>query len=155
MKNWVYRRGNTVLLDFNPWVFITSSFIILLFVLASFLFVKELASTFNELQAWIANTTGWFFVLTTNLILAFMVYLAIGRFSGVRLGGPEARPDYSYAGWFAMLFSAGMGIGLLFYSIAEPMYHLFTPPHGAEPRTVAAAEDAMKTTFLHLSLIHI
>lgn len=152
MKNWVYRRGDRILLDFNPSVFVTSSALILFFVITSFVFVNELDSTFSEMQAWIANKTGWFFVLATNLILAFMFYLAIGRFSGVRLGGDDARPDFSRLGWFAMLFSAGMGIGLMFYSIAEPMYHLLSPPHGAEPRTVEAAEDAMKTTFLHWGL---
>ncbi|KPJ93942.1 MAG: choline transporter [Gammaproteobacteria bacterium SG8_15] len=152
MNNWIYRRGDRVLLDLNPWVFLTSSSLILFFVVASFMFVDELDSSFSEAQAWIANQTGWFFVLATNLILAFMFYLAIGRFSGVRLGGQDSKPEFSRIGWFAMLFSAGMGIGLMFYSIAEPMYHLLSPPHGAEPRTVEAAEDAMKTTFLHWGL---
>ena len=152
MNNWIYKKNNTIIWDINPWVFIISAIMILGFVAASFIFLPELRSTFDETQAWIANSTGWFFVLVTNMILFFVIYLAFSRFAAVRLGGKEARPDYSYLAWFAMLFSAGMGIGLLFYSVAEPMYHLITPPHGAEAGTVMAAEDAMKTTFLHWGL---
>ena len=153
MKNWVYKNNNNkVLLDLNPWVFVISAVLILGFVVASFVFLKQLNTTFSETQAWIANQAGWFFVLATNLILGFMIYLIFSRFGNIRLGGHDARPDFSRMGWFAMLFSAGMGIGLLFYSVAEPMYHLLSPPHGAVAGSVAAAEDAMKTTFLHWGL---
>ncbi len=152
MKNWVYKRNNRVWLDLNPWVFVISALLILGFVMASFIFLTELRQTFAETQAWIANQAGWFFILMTNLILGFVLYLFFSRFADIRLGGAEAKPEFSRAGWFAMLFSAGMGIGLLFYSVAEPMYHLLTPPHGATPRSAAAAEDAMKTTFLHWGL---
>lgn len=152
MNNWVYKKNNKAIWDINPWVFTVSAILILGFVASSFIFLPELRNTFNEAQAWIANQTGWFFVLITNMILFFVVYLAFSRFASVRLGGEDARPDYSYLSWFAMLFSAGMGIGLLFYSVAEPMYHLITPPHGAEAGSVMAAEDAMKTTFLHWGL---
>ena len=152
MKNWVYKKNNRTLLDLNPWVFIISSLLILGFVMASFVFLNELSTTFAKSQAWIANQAGWFFVLVTNLILGFVIYLLFSRFANIRLGGFDAKPEFSRAGWFAMLFSAGMGIGLLFYSVAEPIYHLLTPPHGAVPGSAAAAEDAMKTTFLHWGL---
>ena len=153
MKNWVYKyNNNKVLLDLNPWVFVISALIILGFVVASFVFLRQLSTTFDEAQAWIANQAGWFFVLSVNIILGFMLYLIVSPFGNVRLGGAEAKPEFTRAGWFAMLFSAGMGIGLLFYSVAEPMYHLVTPPHGAEAGSVAAAEDAIKTTFLHWGL---
>ena len=152
MKNWTYRKANTVILDFNPWVFGISCIIIIGFVFVGFIHADNLGVVVDDTQAWIANHTGWFFVLTTNLILAFLFYLGLGRFSEIRLGGEHCRPEFSRTAWFAMLFSAGMGIGLLFYSVAEPMYHLTTPPHGAEPHSVAAAEDAMKTTFLHWGL---
>jgi len=121
-------------------------------VIASISILEELATSFSNVQAWIANNTGWFFVLASNLILAFMIYIALSRFSHVRLGGEKAEPEFSRPGWFAMLFSAGMGIGLLFYSVAEPMYHLMSPPHGADIFSAAAAEDAMATTFLHWGL---
>ncbi|MDH5408514.1 MAG: BCCT family transporter [Gammaproteobacteria bacterium] len=152
MKNWVYKNNNKVLLDINPWVFVLSSMIIISFVVASFVFLKPLSTSFSAIQAWIANQTGWFFVLGVNIILGFMLYLIFSPFGHVRLGGNDAKPEFSRAGWFAMLFSAGMGIGLLFYSVAEPMYHLMSPPHGATAGSVAAAEDAIKTTFLHWGL---
>ena len=152
MKNWVYKKNNKVLLDLNPWVFGVSALLILGFVAASNLYLSELNLVFEETQAWIANQAGWFFVLVTNLILGFVIYLAFSRFAHIRLGGPDAKPEFTRTGWFAMLFSAGMGIGLLFYSVAEPMYHLITPPHGAKAGSVAAAQDAMKTTFLHWGL---
>jgi choline/glycine/proline betaine transport protein len=152
MKNWVYKKNNKVILDIEPWVFGVSSLIILLFVLASALYLSELKEVFSEAQSWIANFAGWFFVLTTNIILGYMFYLIFSRYADIRIGGEDARPEFSFPAWFAMLFSAGMGIGLLFYSVAEPMYHLLRPPHGAAVGSVQAAEDAVKTTFLHWGL---
>ncbi|MDH5446886.1 MAG: BCCT family transporter [Gammaproteobacteria bacterium] len=152
MKNWVYKNNNKVVLDINPWVFGFSVLFILGFVLASFIFLNKISTTFDETQAWIANQAGWFFVLGVNLILGFMLYLIFSPFGKIRLGGSDAKPEFTRLGWLAMLFSAGMGIGLLFYSVAEPMYHLVSPPHGATAGTAAAAEDAIKTTFLHWGL---
>ena len=152
MKNWRYIKNDKVILDLNPWVSSVSCLLILTLVLISLIYLKETADTFSHIQAWIANQTGWFFILLSNLILGFMLYLSISRFADVRLGGKDATPEFSRLGWFSMLFSAGMGIGLLFYSVAEPMYHLMAPPHGAEAFSVAAAEDAMQTTYLHWGL---
>ena len=152
-KNWVYRRADcTVLFDLNLPVFVTSSGLIGLFVILSLVFLDQLSTSVDDLQTWIANQTGWFFVLTVNLILGYLLFLLVSGFGGLRLGGPNARPEFSGAAWLAMLFSAGMGIGLMFYSVAEPMYHLALPPHGAEPGSEAAYEDAIATTFLHWGL---
>lgn len=152
-RNWTYhnRHGQKVL-DLNPWVFISSIVVIMLFVLISLMNVEEVSSSANALQTWVANRTGWFFVLTVNIVLLYVIYLLFSRFGGVRLGGSEAKPEFKGFAWFAMLFSAGMGIGLMFYSIGEPMYHLATPPHGAQPGSLAAYKDAMKTTYLHWGL---
>lgn len=153
MQKWIVEnKAGQRLLDFNPAVFLISAAAILGFVALSLVFLDEMSVAFSTAQAWIANQTGWLFVLGTNIILGYCVYLMLGRFSHIRIGGAQARPDFSLAGWFAMLFSAGMGIGLLFYGVAEPMYHLLTPPHGAEPGSVAAYSDAMATTFLHWGL---
>lgn len=152
MKNWRYERNGTVLIDINVPVFLVSVFIILVFVLSSFIFLEQISESVSQTQSWIANQTGWFFVLATNMILAFLLYLFISRFAGIRLGGKDAEPEFSRTGWLTMLFSAGMGIGLVFYGVAEPMYHLLSPPHGAQPGTSQAAEDAIKTTFLHWGL---
>ncbi|MFP4182580.1 MAG: BCCT family transporter [Thiohalospira sp.] len=152
MKNWVYKVNGTRVLDLNPVVFLTSALIIASFVILSFIKLDAMAAIFEATQAWITNKTGWFFVLAINAILAYVVYLVFSRFAHIRLGGEDAKPEFTYVGWFAMLFSAGMGIGLLFYAVAEPMYHFLTPPHGAEAGTIQAAEDAMMTTFLHWGL---
>ena len=149
VKNWTYVLNGTRILDLNPVVFVVSAIIIFGFVGASFIWLDVMADVFNATQAWIANTTGWFFVLAINTILIYVVYLGFSRFGAIRLGGEDAKPEFTLVGWFSMLFSAGMGIGLLFYAVAEPMYHLVTPPHGAEAHSLVAYKDAMRTTFLH------
>ena len=123
--------------------------LIILFLLAALIYLHEFSQLVDELQNQIANQTGWFFVLAVNIILFYLIYLVFTPIAGIRLGGDSARPEFSYAGWFAMLFSAGMGIGLMFYSVAEPVYHLMKPPHGASPYTLAAYKDAISTTYLH------
>jgi choline/glycine/proline betaine transport protein len=145
-------RNGKVLLDFNRNVFVATSVLIALFVGFSLVYLQAFSATVDELQAWIANQTGWFLVLTVNIILGYLLYLLVSPFGDIRLGGPDARPEFSRFAWLAMLFSAGMGIGLMFYSVAEPIYHLVEPPHGAQPGTQAAYQDAIKTTFLHWGL---
>lgn len=151
--NWVVRdRRGRLLLDLNPAVFVASSLLIAAFVIVSLLFLSDFARFVETLQTWIANQTGWFFVLTVNAVLAYLLFLLVSPFGAIRLGGLGSEPEFSRPAWFAMLFSAGMGIGLMFYAVAEPMYHLLDPPHGADPGTAAAYEDAIKTTFLHWGL---
>ena len=153
IRNWIYRRADgKVLFDLNPPVFIASAVLIVLFVVLSLTFLDEVQASVDDVQTWIANQTGWLFVLVVNLILAYLLFLLVSGYGRIRIGGADARPEFSHAAWLAMLFSAGMGIGLMFYSVAEPMYHLFEPPHGAEPGTEAAYEDAIATTFLHWGL---
>lgn len=153
MRNWILKskKGDKII-DLNPVVFGVSATTIVLFVVVSLVFLDQMSVVFDHTQAWVANQTGWLFVLGVNIILGYCVYLVFSRFAHIRIGGPDARPDFTLVGWFAMLFSAGMGIGLLFYSVAEPMYHLVIPPHGEEPGTPGAYEDAMMTTFLHWGL---
>ncbi|MDZ7799229.1 MAG: BCCT family transporter [Trueperaceae bacterium] len=138
-------------LHIDPPVFFISAGLILTLVIGTVLFDQTAANAFGAVQAAIANNTGWFFVLTVNVVLAFTVYLLFTPFASIRLGGLNAKPEFSTLGWFAMLFSAGMGIGLLFYGVAEPMFHYVAGPR-AEPGTVLAAEQAMQYTFLHWGL---
>lgn len=132
----------------NPVVFFTSAAIIILFVTFSISFHKSLGDWFGTLQSNIANYGGWFFIWTMNIALIFSLVLLFGRFGDVRLGGDDAEPEFSTPAWFAMLFSAGMGIGLLFYGVAEPMFHYMASPF-AKPETPEAARLAMDLTFLH------
>ncbi|HKJ71338.1 MAG TPA: BCCT family transporter [Gammaproteobacteria bacterium] len=156
MHNLVFknRRGEAVI-DLNPVVFFVSAAVIVLFVAITLANVDAAARAFNAVQATIATYTGWFFVVVVNVLLFFMIFLLFTRFGRIRLGGNGARPEFSHLGWFAMLFSAGMGIGLLFYGVAEPIFHYVTPPgspHAADPRSLLAAEDAMGLAYLHWGL---
>ncbi|PRY14205.1 choline/glycine/proline betaine transport protein [Pontibacter ummariensis] len=125
------------------------SIILLIIVITLVLIYRESAEVyFSEIQTAITSSMGWLFILSVNIFVAFCLYLAFGKFGDIRLGGKEAKPEFSTSSWFAMLFSAGMGIGLLFWSIAEPINHFQTPPLG-EPGTPEAARQAMNFTFLH------
>ncbi len=135
-------------LEMNGPVFIISAILIVLFSVSGIVFQSSVDNLFGQIQAAIANYGGWFYVLTMNVILGFVVYVLFSRFGKIRLGGPNAVPEFSTFGWFTMLFSAGMGIGLLFYAVAEPLYHFVVPPID-EPGSVQAAKDAMGITFLH------
>jgi len=148
----IKRPDGSIFIDINPYVFFISSILIALFVVGSFVFLDVMSEAFGAIQAWIANNTGWLFVLAMNIYLVYVIVIMCTHWGNIRLGGPDAKPEFSTLAWFAMLFSAGMGIGLLFYGVAEPMYHLVAPPHGAEPGTPQAGVDAMKTTFLHWGL---
>ncbi len=153
MQNVVRSDEKTSLfgLKVNGPVFWTSALVTILSVTLSLVFRKNMESIFKEAQNLIATNTGWFLILSINIFLFFVIYLAFSRFGKIRIGGTKAKPEFSRSAWFAMLFSAGMGIGLLFWSIAEPVFHLNAPPN-ADPQTIAAAREAMKITFLHWGL---
>jgi len=137
--------------DIHPWVFFTSAFLIFGSVILTIVYHAHVDEIFASLQANVAAGAGWFFVMTMNVVLVFIVVVMVGRHGDIRLGGSDAKPEFSTLGWFAMLFSAGMGIGLLFYSVAEPMFHYISSPV-AEPGTAEAARRAMDLTFLHWGL---
>ena len=135
-------------LDVHPWVFFTSAGLILLFVISTIIFQAYLGDIFQTLQSIMSRYVGWFFIWTVNIVLIFILVMLFSRFGDIRIGGPDASPEFSTMGWFAMLFSAGMGIGLLFYGVAEPMFHYVANPL-VEPGTIEAAREAMNITFLH------
>jgi choline/glycine/proline betaine transport protein len=132
----------------NPPVFIASAILTLLLVVLTASFPDRAGVIFGAAQAWISESAGWFYVLAVAGFLVFTVALGLSRFGEIRLGPDHSSPDYSYASWFAMLFSAGMGIGLMFFGVAEPIMHYVAPPVGS-PETVEAAREAMRITFFH------
>lgn len=138
-------------LKVNPAVFFTSAGAIVLFVALGALFPAATGEVFASIQRFIVDTFGWFYIAAVAVFLAFVIWLLVGPYGSLRLGPDDAEPEYGYASWFAMLFSAGMGIGLLFYSVAEPILHFAEPPTGAGG-TVAAAREAMHLTFFHWGL---
>jgi len=135
----------------HPPVFYTASAFILLTVAFTILAPVVAQGVFNAIQAWILENASWFYILTVAIILLSVVYLAMSRYGDIKLGPDHSQPDYRDVTWFAMLFSAGMGIGLMFFGVAEPVMHFVSPPVG-EPDTVAAAREAMKITFFHWGL---
>ncbi len=145
------KAGGWFHLDVHPWVFFVSAGLIVGFVGLTLIFQANVDDFFSQVQKFIGMYAGWFFVWTMNIILVYVISLLLGRFSGIRLGGTEARPEFTTLGWFSMLFSAGMGIGLLFYGVAEPMFHFVASPL-VEPGTPEAARVAMDLTFLHWGL---
>jgi len=131
-----------------PQVFIPTAASVLA-LLAFSIAAPELATRwFTAAKTWAANDAGWFTILAVAGFLIFVVSLAFSRYGQLKLGPDHSQPDYSYASWFAMLFAAGMGIGLMFFGVAEPIMHYATPPVGT-PESTAAARQAMRITFFH------
>ena len=129
-------------------VFFTAAALIVLFCVFGGVFSSESAVVFARLQNWLVVNVGWYYILIVAIFFAFIVYLALSRFANIKLGPDDSEPDYSYQSWIAMLFSAGVGIGLLFFGVAEPVTHFAQPPVG-EALTVGAAENAMLFTYFH------
>jgi len=132
----------------QPTVFFTSAALIIAFVLFGSFYTELAATVFGAVQGFIANTFGWIYVLGVTFMVFFVVWLYFSPYGHIRFGGDDAKPDFSDFSWFAMLFSAGMGIGLVFWSIGEPMFHYLSPPQGTG-RTPEAMQLAMKLTFFH------
>jgi choline/glycine/proline betaine transport protein len=132
-------------------VFFISAALILLVCIYGAGFSEHAAVTFNALQNWLTTNFGWFYMASIAFFFGFVVYLAFSRFASIKLGPDDSEPDYTYLSWFAMLFSAGMGIGLLFFGVSEPLTHFAQPPSGPGS-TVQAAGHAMEITFFHWGL---
>lgn len=133
----------------NGPVFIVSLLLILILVVTTLVIGKPMEQWFARVQAGISSSIGWFFIVLVNILLVFAIYLGLSKFGKIRLGGIDAKPEFSRASWFAMLFSAGMGIGLLFWSVAEPVMHFHNNPFSTSSGTIESAKSAMGVTFLH------
>ena len=137
--------------DINPPVFLISAFLIAAFVVFGAAFPNAASSLFSTIQTDIVDAFGWFYLAAVAGFLVFVVALALSSFGQVKLGPDHSEPQYSNLTWFSMLFSAGMGIGLMFFGVAEPIMHFTAPPVGVGD-TVEAAREAMKITFFHWGL---
>jgi glycine betaine transporter len=135
-------------------VFWVAAVLSAIFVAWGVFFADSLAAVFEAvLFSYLIPNFGWVFILSSFGFLAFSVYLAASRYGRIRLGGDDERPEFSTVSWVAMMFSAGMGIGLMFFGVAEPMSHMGTPPFGlAEPNTKGAAQVAMEYSYFHWAL---
>jgi choline/glycine/proline betaine transport protein len=146
--------------NFNPTVFFGAIGVIALLILFALLNADVAEVRFAAIQSYATRNFGWFLVLVANVVLIASAAMAITRTGNVRLGGKDAKPHYGLLTWFSMLFSAGMGIGLLFYGVAEPALHFSNPPATAfsDPSATLPAglarnaQHAMGLTFLHWGL---
>ncbi|WP_338150895.1 BCCT family transporter [Neoroseomonas soli] len=132
----------------NPPVFFGAIIVIGLFLMVGALLPDRAAAVFTTLQAGILAQFGWFYLLAVGIFLAGVLILAFGRTGDLKLGPDESEPDFPFMSWMAMLFAAGMGIGLMYFAVAEPVTHFASPPE-AMPRSVAAQRQAMTITFFH------
>ncbi len=128
----------------NP-VFPLSALAIVAFTFATMMFQTQLEPMFTALRDGLTGNLDWFFLLAGNVFVLLCLFLIVSPLGKVRLGGPLATPDYGYVGWFAMLFAAGMGIGLMFYGVSEPMSHYSTSFGG-----IAVGEDGLRTDWAPL-----
>src|ERR671915_199245 len=138
--------GSTI----DPGVFGVSLGISMLFVLWGVFFTDNLSAVASAVLGFLIDAFGWVFILATFAFLAFVIFLAFSRYGRIRLGSDDDEPEFRTTSWVAMMFSAGMGIGLMFYGVAEPISHLTAPPHGlAKAGTEGAAEVAMEYSYFH------
>ncbi|MFM5209558.1 BCCT family transporter [Aeromonas hydrophila] len=146
------RASKGLLKGLNPTMAMTALTVITLFLLFGVFVPETAASWFVGAKDQIIAGFKWYYILVVALFLFFAVYLMFSRFGSIRLGDDDQVPEFGYFAWFAMLFSAGMGIGLVFWSIAEPMNHLQGNPFITEGMTPEAAQIAMRLTFFHWGL---
>ncbi|MGM8886358.1 BCCT family transporter [Psychrobacter sp. 1U2] len=135
----------------NKPVFITSGILIVGFIIFGAFFTETAGALFTFLQSFITSNFGWLFIILVNVALIFCIYLAASRYGDIRLGNQTERPQYTLFSWIGMLFSAGIGIGLVYWGTAEPLYHYMAPPLG-EAETLETAKQAMNISFLHWGL---
>ena len=135
----------------NKPVFFISAGLIIAVCLYGALFSDHASLVFSDLQSWLLTNLGWLYMGSVAGFFMLVIYLAFSRFAHLRLGADDSEPEYSYGSWFAMLFSAGMGIWLMFFGVSEPMTHFLEPPVG-EGGTIDAARNAMQVTFFHWGL---
>lgn len=135
----------------NKPVFISSFLAALIIVVFTSVYPHASGEVLKSVQHWLVTKAGWLYILSVAIFLIFVVLLASSRLGNIKLGPNHSEPEFSNMSWFAMLFSAGMGIGLMFFGVSEPVLHYMAPPVGT-PETVAAAREAMRITFFHWGL---
>ncbi|ODP98603.1 BCCT transporter [Salinivibrio kushneri] len=131
--------------DIHNRVFMVSGLAILAFIFVTLAFQNQIGPVFGDLRGWLTSNLDWFFLSAGNIFVIACLVLIASPLGKVRLGGTEAKPDYGYGGWFAMLFAAGMGIGLMFYGVSEPLTHFQTALGGT-----SVGADGLRTDWAPL-----
>lgn len=133
----------------NPPVWLGSAAILIVFVAAGAVFPDLMRDFFAGVQREIVARFGWFYLMAASAMLVFVVWLAFSRYGQIRLGPPDSRPEFRFLPWVSMLLAAGMGIGIVFFGVSEPLLHYAHPPRGGAPETEQAMLEAMRFTFFH------
>jgi choline/glycine/proline betaine transport protein len=135
-------------------VFIPASLIIFILIALAALAASDSEGIFGTINAWITEGVGWWYILIVTVFVVFALYCGFSSIGRIRLGKDNETPEFSTIAWFAMLFSAGMGIGLVFWGVAEPLSHMVSPPSidGQQAEGIAAANQAMNLTMFHWGL---
>lgn len=137
----------------DPVVFSITATIAIGFVAWGIISTPNLSSASQGARDWVITNTGWFFVLTSTFFVLFVIWLAASKYGRIPLGRDDEKPEFSTVSWIAMMFSAGMGIGLMFYGVAEPLSHFVSPPPGTSTaQSDEAFQTAMATTMFHWAL---
>jgi BCCT family betaine/carnitine transporter len=155
-------------LDIHNRVFAISALMVIAFVALTMVFQEQAEPLFNGMKNWLTTNLDWFFISAANIFVLICLVLVVSPLGRVRLGGTDATPDYSYLAWFSMLFAAGMGIGLMFYGVSEPLTHFsssfagtalengvridWAPLGGAAGNAESAERLAMAATIYHWAL---
>ena len=113
---------------------------------------QTLSEMSGVLMNWVSVNFGWFYILSVVFFIGFLFFIAISRYGNIKLGSDDEKPEFSTFSWYAMLFCGSTGIGLVFWSIAEPLSHYASPPTGIEAGTIEAIDFSVRTCYLHWGL---
>jgi choline/glycine/proline betaine transport protein len=137
--------------DIHPQVSLAAGGLVLLFIVLTLVFREQAGIFFQTVLDGIGNTFGWLYILAANFFVLVMILIASSDYGKIRIGGPDALPEFSTVSWYAMLISAGMGIGLMFWSVGEPIFHFMTPSpmFDVPPSSAQSAQVALGLTYYH------
>lgn len=147
----MYKTRDSDSTRLNHVVFYFSATLILLFSIVTILFNEQANQVIVNILNWVTRTFSWYYLLAATLYFVFIVFIACSRYGEIKLGPKHSKPEFSLLSWSAMLFSAGIGIDLMFFSVAEPLSHYMTPPVG-QAETFEAARQSMVWTLFHYGL---
>lgn len=133
----------------NKTVFFSAIAVVICSIGFTLIFEEEADYYFGIAQTFVSAHGGWIYTLTVNLFIVFCLYMAFSKFGTIRIGGKKAKPEFSMWAWFAMLFSAGIGNGLVLFSIADPVRDFLNPPRLAGEEPALIAQEAINFSFLH------
>lgn len=148
-KNWK-RFG----FDLHPQVSLIAGGLVILFILLTFIYKEQAITFFQSVLDGIGANFGWLYILAANFFVIVMILFASSKYGNIKIGGPDAMPEFSTFSWYAMLISAGMGIGLMFWSVAEPIFHYSNPSpmFDVAEKSPSAAQSALGVTYFHWGL---